>query len=227
MNSQLILGVDTSGKNGSLALLRCAGDECSTLETAALAGGAYSAQLVPQLAALLQRAGIEKHAVDAYAVASGPGSFTGLRVGLSTVKALAIALRKPVAAISALQALAAAAPRPGRVLAALDDNRGHVYTGDYEVRRPELPVAHEEALLTLPEFVARASDVGVVCCDSRLAELLAARGVRVEAVPRPGAESIARLGHRQLLAGQTVSIEALDANYIRRSDAELFAKPEF
>lgn len=221
----LILGVDTSGKNGSLALLRGEGAEVTTLDLVPLTGGSYSAQLVPQLAAMLQRKGVSKQQVDAYAVASGPGSFTGLRVGLSAVKAMAVALRKPIAAVSVLQAVASASPQPGRVLAALDDNRGHIYTGDYYVHGTNLPVAREEALLTMDEFLARAADATVVCPDARLARALVGRGVRVEEIARPGADFIARLGYRKLLAGETATPETLDANYIRRSDAELFAKP--
>ncbi|HEU5450874.1 MAG TPA: tRNA (adenosine(37)-N6)-threonylcarbamoyltransferase complex dimerization subunit type 1 TsaB [Terriglobales bacterium] len=221
----LILGVDTSGKNGSLALLRGEGAEVTTLDLVPLTGGSYSAQLVPQLAAMLQRKGVSKQQVDAYAVASGPGSFTGLRVGLSAVKAMAVALRKPIAAVSVLQAVASASPQPGRVLAALDDNRGHIYTGDYYVHGTNLPVAREEALLTMDEFLARAAGATVVCPDARLARALVGRGVRVEEIARPGADFIARLGYRKLLAGETATPETLDANYIRRSDAELFAKP--
>lgn len=223
----LILGVDTSGKNGSLALVRGEGAEITTLDLVPLTGGSYSAQLIPQLAAMLERHGIAKQQVDAYAVASGPGSFTGLRVGLSAVKAMAVALRKPIAAISVLQAVASASPQPGRVLAALDDNRGHIYTGDYDLHGSDIPLAREEALLTVDEFLARADSATVVCPDPRLSQALAARGIRVEEIVRPGADSMARLGYRKLLAGETASPATLDANYIRRSDAELFAKPGF
>jgi tRNA threonylcarbamoyladenosine biosynthesis protein TsaB len=146
---------------------------------------------------------------------------------LSAVKALAVALMKPIAAVSVLQAVAAASPQPGRVLAALDDNRGHIYTGDYYVHGTDLPVAREEALLTLDEFVGRAAEATVVCPDQRLAQALAGRGIRVHEIARPDADLIARLGYTKLLAGETATPETLDANYIRRSDAELFAKPGF
>src|SRR5512141_3310282 len=98
----LILGIDTAGSNGSIALLR----NGELLELVPLAGRTYSAQLMPQISALLARHKLDKRAIDAYAAATGPGSFTGLRVGLSTVKALAEVTHKPIAAVSLLEALA-------------------------------------------------------------------------------------------------------------------------
>jgi len=116
------LGVDTSGREGSLALVRCANQgDASTLAIASLQGGSYSAQLIPKLTEILNANHFDKHALDGFAVVSGPGSFTGLRVGLSTVKALADVLHKPIAAVSLLEMLAAAAT--GKVIAALDDGR--------------------------------------------------------------------------------------------------------
>src|SRR5271156_6108239 len=104
----LLLAVDTSGKNGSLALARAmpGQPEISVLEVVPLAGGAFSAELVPQIAALLQKHGHSKGDLGAFAVASGPGSSTGLRVGLAAIKALAEALQKPIVAISLLEAVA-------------------------------------------------------------------------------------------------------------------------
>ena len=80
--------------------------EIDVLEVVPLTGGAFSAQLVPQIAALLEKHGHSKSDLGAFAVASGPGSFTGLRVGLAAIKALAEALQKPIAAISLLEAVA-------------------------------------------------------------------------------------------------------------------------
>src|SRR5271157_3961137 len=94
----LLLATDTSGKNGSIALARATPgqSEAAIVEVVPLAGGAFSAQLVPQIAALLGKHGYRKTDLGVLAVASGPGSFTGLRVGLAAIKALAEALRKPI-----------------------------------------------------------------------------------------------------------------------------------
>ncbi len=106
--------MDTSGRNGSLTLARYGGEvsrkvdaaKLEILEFAPLKGGEYSAQLIPTLAAALEKHGISKTDIDLFVVASGPGSFTGLRVGLATVKALSEALQKPIVAVSVLEAVA-------------------------------------------------------------------------------------------------------------------------
>lgn len=221
----LLLAVDTSGKNGSLALARVAQgqSEIDVLEVVPLAGGAFSAQLVPQIAALLQKHGCGRNDLGAFAVASGPGSFTGLRVGLAAIKALAEALQKPIAAISLLEATARSGAARGRVLAALDAGRGDVYVGDYELD-PQLRM-HSERLLSSEAFVAEARNGVVVTPDGVLAERVRAAGIQVHLVDHSNSAVIARLGWEHLQRGQTVRPEELEANYIRHSDAEIFSKP--
>lgn len=222
----LLLATDTSGKNGSVALARVtAGQpEIEILEIAPLAGGTFSAQLVPQISALLAKHGQGKSDLDAFAVVSGPGSFTGLRVGLAAIKALAEVLHKPIAAVSLLEAIACSGSACRRVLAALDVGRSEVYLGDYELGQQ--PRMHSERLLTRDEFLAASRGSEVVTPDPAIAEIARAAGVEVEEIAYPGTEVIARLGWAHLLRGETVSPEALDANYIRRSDAEIFSQPK-
>src|SRR5437660_713274 len=98
----LILGVDTSGKSGGIALASGEHDSFHVLESALIAGGTFSAQLVPTVAALLQKHSFAPEQLDGFVVVSGPGSFTGLRVGLGAVKGLAEILQKPIAAVSLL-----------------------------------------------------------------------------------------------------------------------------
>ncbi len=235
---QLLLAVDTSGKNGSLALARLTPgesereisvSEINVLEVVPLAGGAFSAQLVPQIAALLKKHGYGKSDLGAFAVASGPGSFTGLRVGLAAVKALAEALQKPIVAISLLEAVACSGAAHGRVLAALDAGRGDVYVGDYELE-PQVHHCrmHSERLLSREEFLAEARGKAVVTPDAGLAETVraagTAAGIIVELIDYPNSGAIARLGWEHLQRGETVRPEELEANYIRHSDAEIFSK---
>ncbi len=221
----LLLGVDTSGPEGSLALARGDQELLTILEVVPLAGGTYSAQLIPQLTSLLARHNVLKSDLDGFAVASGPGSFTGLRVGLSAMKALAEVLGKLIAAVSVLEALAAGAGKPGRVIAATDAGRKQVYVGEYEVdsTRPRMLV---ERLLTNEEFAGPlASYVGVsiVTPDQYLADLV--KHAPVQVLPRPRADAYARLGLAKIIAGETTAPEDIEANYIRRSDAEIFADP--
>src|SRR3981081_3345385 len=103
----LLLATDTSGRYGSIALARANEDapasntldlrEVEILEVVALSGGTFSAQLVPQVAAMLAKHGFSKNDIGGFTVASGPGSFTGLRVGLAAIKGLAQILGKPMA----------------------------------------------------------------------------------------------------------------------------------
>jgi len=224
----ILLVTDTSGRNGSIALARAhegsAENAIDVMEAVPLTGGNFSAQLVPQVAALLEKHGLRKTDVGAFVVVSGPGSFTGLRVGLSAIKALAEILQKPIVAVSLLEVVALASRTDGRVLAALDAGRGDVYVGEYEVTGESAQVKGEQ-LLSKEEFLVHARGMLVATPDSTLAGLARDAGLSVFAVESISPEMIARVGWRKLKAGETISPEQMDANYIRRSDAEIFGKP--
>lgn len=220
----LLLAVDTSGKQGSVALARCGPDDaCEVIEVAALSGGTFSAELVPQIAALLDRHGFSKGDVAAFAVVSGPGSFTGLRIGLAVVKALAEVLAKPIAVVSLLEALACASRLQGRVLAALDAGRNEVFLGEYEIASAGAR-AIRERLVTRAQWLESAAGVVIVTPDENLAEAARAKGLQVEGIDRPRSDVIAQLGWKKIVSGETVSPEALEASYVGRSEAELFVK---
>jgi tRNA threonylcarbamoyladenosine biosynthesis protein TsaB len=224
----LLLVTDTSGRYGSVALAR-AGEganpsEIHLIEIAPLAGGMFSAQLVPQIAALLARHGLSKADIGAFVVVSGPGSFTGLRVGLAAIKAMAEILRKPIVAVSLLEAMALAAHNQGKVTSALDAGRGEVYVGEYEVASASAQVLREQ-LLSKDAFLSIARQSTVATPDRGLAEMARAAGLSVFAVEPPSPEMIACLGWRKLQAGESVSPEQLEASYGRRSDAEILLKP--
>jgi len=219
----LLLAADTSGKHGSIALARCEPDgACEVLEVVPLAGGTFSAQLVPQIAALLAKHNVNKQQIDAFAVASGPGSFTGLRVGLAAIKALAEVLAKPIAAVSLLEAISVAGGVEGEVIAALDAGRNETYVGEYEVVKDA--TMRRERLLTRQEFLDAALAKTVVTSDKVVSDAARNVALKVVEIERPRSDAIARLGWKKILTGETVSPEALDANYIRRSDAKIFSK---
>jgi len=221
----LLLVTDTSGKNGSVALVRVESHPLTieVIEVASLTGGMFSAQLVPQIAALLSNYGFRKTDIDAFVVVSGPGSFTGLRVGLAAIKGLAEILRKPIVPLSLLELVAIAGRAEGKVAAALDAGRGEVYVGEYEVSGESATIVRER-LLTKDEFLSAAQHAAVATPDEKLAAAARNAGLSVCSVPSPGAAEIARLGWRKLQAGETVAPEQLEANYIRRTDAEILAK---
>jgi tRNA threonylcarbamoyladenosine biosynthesis protein TsaB len=223
----LLLVTDTSGTNGTVALAR-AGErdlrDAEVVEVAALSGGTFSAQLVPQIAALLSRHGFSKADIEAFIVVSGPGSFTGLRVGLAAIKALAEILRKPIVPVSLLELVATASHAQGRVVAALDGGRAEVYFGAYESDGESVRVLREE-LVSRAEFLSLARESPVATSDSSLATAARDQGLSVFPIERPNPEMIARFGWKKLQAGETVPPERLEAHYLRRSDAEMFVKP--
>ena len=235
----LLVAIDTSGKQGGLSLAEGGPGVFRVIESSPIAGGTFSAQLVPAMAAILQKHGIQPSGLGGFAAISGPGSFTGLRVGLSAIKALAEVLRKPIATVSLLEALALSSGEQGRIVTALDAGRNEVYYGLYGVSsgRSSLGQAGEglhatmleELLLSRAAFVEKLTNSQsslLVTSDHAIAQIASSSGVAVREVARPGSEAAARIGLEKLLAGDTVSVEGLDANYIRRSDAEIFFKAQ-
>jgi tRNA threonylcarbamoyladenosine biosynthesis protein TsaB len=226
----LILAIDTSGQSGGITLAEADGGSFRLVESAAIAGGTFSAQLIPTLAALLKKHGYGVKDLGGFAAASGPGSFTGLRVGLSAIKGLAETLHKPIATVSVLEALASLADGAGKIAAAMDAGRKEVFLGLYEARGENSDrtwTMQREELLTQQDFLASLGTerpAAIITSDAALAELASSTHSAVVVVTPPGSEVIARIGAGKLLAGDTVSVEALDANYLRRSDAEIFFK---
>ena len=224
----LIVAIDTSGRNGSVAL--CRGDAASfeVLDLVALEGGTYSARLMPCIADLLVRSHVTKSQLDGLVVVVGPGSFTGLRVGLSTVKALCEVLGKPLAAVSMLEALAVTHGHEDEtVTAILDAGRGEVYVGKYQVGKQTAQLVRE-SMPKLAELLAQHPSAGsrVVTPFPKIAEVLAAAGWDAALVPTLQADAIGRIGLRKLLSDEVADPATLDANYVRRSDAELYALPK-
>jgi tRNA threonylcarbamoyladenosine biosynthesis protein TsaB len=163
--------------------------------------------------------------VDCFAAAAGPGSFTGLRVGLSAVKGLAEALGKPVAGISNLRALSSFGKNSDSLRAVvLDARRSEVYAAVYDAEHQlRLP----ETVSPLAEWLARLDPAGQYEFISRVPLGLAGTPFRDMPVIEPPdtlAEAVALCAEQDGPAGRWVDPAALDANYVRRSDAELFWK---
>ncbi len=222
----LVLAIDTSGKSGGITLAEGDTRSFRAIESSAIPGGTFSAQLVPELAALLRKHGFPPQNIGGLAAVCGPGSFTGLRVGLSAIKGFAEALQKPVAVVSLLEALAILSGREGRIAAALDAGRSEVFFGVYDVHDGRA-ATQKEVLLSQSGFTDEAKMDGLaslVTSDASVAQYASSAGIDILEIARPSSESIARIGLKKLLSGETVSAEALDANYMRRSDPEIFLK---
>ena len=221
----LILAIDSSGRNGSVALCRGSADHCDVLSMCTLEGGTYSARLVPCISELLNHARTSKANIDAVVVVDGPGSFTGLRVGLSTAKALCEVLAKPLATVSMLEALVLTHGQNGEsIRAVLDAGRGELYAGDYVINgenaelRREYIVKQIDFLSELPVLESRVVTTIAALHEPGSSQVLLAKPLQ--------ADTIARIGLRKLCAGDIADRAALDANYIRRSDAELYSPPK-
>jgi tRNA threonylcarbamoyladenosine biosynthesis protein TsaB len=227
----LLLSIDTSGRQGSIALARAEQNDLprdiEIVEIMPLVGGTFSAQLIPQISTLISSNGYTKDAISGLAVVSGPGSFTGLRVGLAAVKALAEILSKPIAAVSMLEVCAVASGLHGKVMAVLDAGRGEVYVGEYEIAStPPMSVAltKSETILANADFLVQAKEQDVVTPDPAIVQAAQKAGLPVTTLAPISAADVARLGWRKIKSGDTVSPLQLEANYIRRTDAEILEK---
>jgi len=197
-----LLAIDTTSTAGGLALLK---DGLLVEELSLAEPDGYSPVIFGAIEAALARCAWTLDSLDAFAAASGPGSFTGVRVGLAAVKGLAEALSRPAFAVSNLQAAAsfgnAAIRAPW-----LDARRGEIYGGlfDSELRSlaAETVGPRESWESSLPAAAERIPGDGL-----------------------PLAAAIARIAARRYSLGERPDPMSLDANYVRRSDAEIFSKP--
>ena len=219
-----VLLLHTAGAEGSAALADSLREE-PVVGRATMPGRTASERLVGVVRELMEAAGWRREELGAVAVVSGPGSFTGVRVGLSAAKGLSEALGLPVVAVSRLALLAAAARRgEGEVCAVLDAGRGEFYCGQYRDGGRECVA---ETLLGLEDAVAVMRRAGaVVACEVKVAEAFAAVGAEVglELVGEPTAADALRSPGNGSNGGSSRIRMRLDANYLRRTDAEIFAK---
>jgi len=216
----LILAVDTTCEYGSLALVR--GSELLE-EVPVHAPLSFGPVLYEALGHLLERNGVQLADIACFAAASGPGTFTGVRIALACVKGLAEATGRPVVGVSNLEAMAAYGTAPLRAVV-LDARRGDIYGAVYDragvLVAPEVvskPVPWLESLPAgIDEFVA--TGVELPLAGTRFA------GARVVTPPRAFAAVIARIAAGRCAQGQATDPAVLDANYVRRTDAELALK---
>lgn len=215
-----VLGIDTTSEFGSVALLE--GEELVE-ELMLQSPDGFSHVIYGHLDRVLKKHGWESGTVDCFAAASGPGSFTGVRVGLAAAKGLAEAAGKPLVAVSSLQALAWFGSGELRATL-LDARRGQIYSGLYD--RNLSPVA-EETVLKFPDWLRLLPEADIEFVSVDFAPFrLALPGTRFEQAPvteapRAQAQAIARIAAREFDAGRAVDPARADANYVRRSDAEL------
>lgn len=211
----LILAVDTSGRQGGITLARGTRDQLEIIESAFIEGGTFSAELIPQIAQVLARHNFAPQQLEGLVAVTGPGSFTGLRVGLTAIKGLAEVLQLPIATVTSLELLLAARP-DAEVLAVLDAGRGEFYAA------LQTGGSREELLLSVAQAaeLATSRNLRVIATET----VVASKFADADVIQGRSSEVAARLGLKKLLSGNTVDVLVLDANYVRRSEDEYMQK---
>jgi tRNA threonylcarbamoyladenosine biosynthesis protein TsaB len=230
----IVLAIDTCDSRGSVAVLRD-----GTLLHAVVHDTSedYSSWLLPAVGRVLETSGLVPGGVDGYAVAAGPGSFTGVRVGLTTVKAWSEVYGKRIAAVSRLEAIAAqGVAGSSHVAAFADARRGQMFGAVFQLKGQGLERLGEEMVIPPGKFIELAGELskgGSISWVSIDAAVLTteenwkareARGELIESISSALAPAIGRIGIRHLTAGRSTDALSLDANYVRRSDAETLWK---
>jgi tRNA threonylcarbamoyladenosine biosynthesis protein TsaB len=218
-----IVGFDTSTAASSACVLRDDGEAFEHVPPPArlLEPPGHSRELLPAVAELMERAGIRWGDVDGVAVGVGPGTFTGLRIGVATARALATAAGLPVHPVSSLAALAAAQPAESLTLALIDAKRGELFAALFEGGEQVVePFAARPEQLAERAGRALAGALAVGDGSLRFRQNLEAAGVRV---PPDGSElHVVRALHVCRLAAAVPAQhpEAVLPTYIRDPDAE-------
>lgn len=210
-----LLALDTTGDTGSMALM----DDSAVIELVSLySQDGFAHVLFQQMEAMLARHDLSIRDIEAFASASGPGSFTGVRVGLTAVKGLAVATGRKAVAVSNLQALAWFGNRPLRA-SLIDARRGEVYGAVYDSR---LEIVCPEVVMPLARWLESlpSGDVEIVTQKFEPGET----GLPIVHAPPELAQAIGTIAVQRIAQGRAQDPAEIDANYVRRSDAELFWK---
>jgi len=215
----ICLGIETSGDVGSVALVRegrCLG------EVVIAKPREHSSKLLPALDALLGLLGMGVEDLEGIAVGLGPGSFTGLRVGLSAAQGLALALDLPLVGISSYDALARQVPVEGLPAILGDAKRGLIYVGLYEDGSPLDPLRVMDPQGVLEALRGKRGILlgeAVALYPEILRRLDGFRVLEGEFFPR--ASTVALMGEGRLSRGERDDLASLVPLYLRPSDAEL------
>jgi tRNA threonylcarbamoyladenosine biosynthesis protein TsaB len=233
----LILAVETATRAGGVALAR---GETILASAVGDASVSHSTNLIEMIEQVLRHATTNLSDVDLFAVAIGPGSFTGLRIGLATAKAFGVHLRKKVAGVSTLAAVAHTSQLQGQVISLLPAGRGEVFAQQFAVGAGQITELDHAQHLSPRAVLEKYGGVErlVFAGEARMAE--ASFGVpplagiappgsspegdtqnRAAVLEKPLAPAIAVLGYRAYRAGKSIAPEDLHAAYVRASDAEI------
>lgn len=185
---------------------------------------------LPWAEQLLADAGVAKSQLDAIAIGRGPGAFTGVRLAIAIGQGIALALDRPVVAVSTLAALALQAPGP-RVLAAIDARMGEVYVASYQLRDGDaVPLDSERVAAPDAVDLVEGGDgwhgvgTGFAAQDHALAARLQARLASIDAGALPHAADVARLAALAFARGEAIAPELAEPAYLRNNVALTIAE---
>lgn len=222
-----VLGIDSSGLVATVALQR---DDILMAEYTIHNKKTHSQTLLPMIRDMMEMAGVEIGEVDGIAVAAGPGSFTGLRIGASTAKGLAQALRIPIAAVPSLEGLAYnLAGADALVCPMMDARRNQVYYGIYDVSGEEPVVLSGQEAAPVEEAVEKVNGLGktvifigdgVPVYEEQLKKTAVPWRIGAEGARYQRASSVAALGRRYLEQGKGMEAAGFAPVYLRLSQAE-------
>jgi tRNA threonylcarbamoyladenosine biosynthesis protein TsaB len=223
----LILALDTTGATLSVALLE---DQTIRAEVFVNTGDNHSLHLLPAIGHVYDLAGASPETTDLFVCTLGPGSFTGVRIGVATIKGLAMATGKPVVGFSTLEALAANAGLfSGRICPILDAQRGQVYAAIYKLDGNFSPqMIREETLTDLEALISQVKDEGSVLLLGsgaiKYSDLI--NRMLPEAIIAPvqfshvRASMVGMLGLRKFHEGHSLDVLTFTPRYLRLSEAE-------
>ena len=213
-----LMALDTTAEFGSLALLRD-GDLVEEVPLHSPEG--FGHVIFGAIESMLARHGLTPGNIDCFAGATGPGSFTGVRVGLTVIKGLGEATGHRVVGVSNLQAMAAFGTGAVRAVI-LDARRGEVYGAVYDA---ELRCVQSEVVIRFADWLSGLPEGDVEFVGQDFTPFSnALQGKLCVHAPRALAAAIGRIAWGELSAGRAIDPAALDANYVRRSDAEILWK---
>jgi tRNA threonylcarbamoyladenosine biosynthesis protein TsaB len=221
-----VLGIDTSTMTAAVGLVD---DDELLVEVKFDVKITYSEVLMPTIDMALRTAGLKPGDVDGFAVSIGPGSFTGLRIGLSTVKGLCLATGKPLAAVPSLDALASQSLFCcHQVVPLLDAKKNEVYAAVYDTAKGEIQRKSDFWAIGIQDLTKRITQKtlfvgpGAKLYRKELVDLLGQKAYFATGQQgTPSGVSVAWLGARRLTVGQTENLSELEPLYIRQSEAEL------
>jgi tRNA threonylcarbamoyladenosine biosynthesis protein TsaB len=230
----IVLAIDTCEARGSVAVLR---DDAVLQIVPHTSGEEYSSWLLPAVESALNGTKSALAEVDVFAAASGPGSFTGVRIGLTTVKAWSEVFGKPIVAVSRLETVAAQSESNSPYIASfIDAQRGQIFGALYKAAQNGLTLIEQEMVAPPEVFMdwvaerTAGSEVAWISTDPGALEKRATwqgkapQAEKIQRVPCILAPVIGKMAFQRAVNGEVLDALSVDANYVRRSYVEVFQK---